>query len=44
MYEIQCEACGTIGFHASRVGAESQAERHADESGHECYVEAKTAE
>jgi hypothetical protein len=42
MYEIQCAECGTIGFHASRVGAESQAERHADETGHDCEVVAKT--
>ncbi len=44
MYEIHCETCGQIGFHASRVGAESQAERHSDETGHECRVEAMDAE
>jgi len=42
MYEIHCTDCGTVGFHASRVGAESQAERHADETGHDCHVEAMT--
>jgi len=38
MYEIDCDDCGRIGFHPSRVGAESQAERHVDETGHACEV------
>lgn len=38
MYEIMCSECGDIGFHASRIGAESRAERHADETGHETTV------
>jgi hypothetical protein len=41
VYEINCEDCGTVGFHASRVGAESQAERHAEETGHDTSVEAQ---
>lgn len=28
MYKIRCAECGRLGFHPSRVGAESQAERH----------------
>lgn len=39
MYEIQCEDCGRVGFHPSRVGAESQASTHVDETTHECSVE-----
>lgn len=35
MYEITCSTCGDIGFHPSRVGAESQAERHAEEEDEE---------
>lgn len=38
MYEITCEACGRINFHLSRTGAEAIAERHVDETGHECRV------
>jgi hypothetical protein len=38
MYEIQCETCGMVGFHASRIGAESRAEGHVDETGHDCDV------
>jgi hypothetical protein len=40
MYEINCETCGSIGFHPSRIGAESRAERHAEETGHGPTVEA----
>jgi len=39
MYEIQCETCGRVGFHPSRVGAESRAERHVEETGHDCAVQ-----
>lgn len=39
MYQITCESCGEIGIHASRTGAEGRAERHAEETGHECDVE-----
>lgn len=39
MYGIKCEDCGEIGFHPSRVGAESRAEHHANETGHVCDVE-----
>jgi hypothetical protein len=38
MYEITCSECGDIGFHASRIGAESRAERHSDETDHETTV------
>jgi hypothetical protein len=38
MYEIACEECGWIGVHASRTGAEGQAERHIDETGHGCEI------
>lgn len=39
MYEITCKSCGQIGFHPSRAGAESRAEVHTDETGHDCTVE-----
>ncbi len=38
MYEIQCESCGEIGFHPSRIGAESWAERHVEDHDHDCSV------
>ncbi len=38
MYEIVCTDCGKIGFHPSRVAAESRAETHIDETGHETDV------
>lgn len=38
MYEIDCEDCGRVGFHPSRTAAESRAERHQDETDHECAV------
>jgi hypothetical protein len=38
MYEIACQSCGRVGFHLSRVGAESIAERHVDETSHDCEV------
>jgi hypothetical protein len=34
MYEIMCEDCGKIGFHPSRIAAESRAETHIDDTGH----------
>lgn len=34
MYEIDCEECGHVGFHPSRLGAEYQAESHLDETDH----------
>ena len=39
MYEINCESCGPIGFHPSRIGAESRAERHAEQMGHRPSVD-----
>lgn len=39
MYEINCEDCGEIGFHPSRIGAESRGEIHTDETGHECTID-----
>lgn len=39
MYEIHCSACGEIGFHPSRLGAESRAERHVEETGHSCAIQ-----
>jgi hypothetical protein len=38
MYEITCESCGKIGFHPSRVAAESRAETHVNESDHDVSV------
>lgn len=38
MYEINCDDCGRIGFHPSRVGAESRADIHTDETHHDCSV------
>lgn len=38
MYEITCENCGRVGFHPSRVAAESRAETHIDDTGHSCAV------
>lgn len=38
MYEIVCDQCDKIGIHMSRVGAESRAESHHDETGHDCAV------
>jgi len=38
MYEIACEECGKIGFHPSRVAAESRAETHMNEKGHSVSV------
>lgn len=40
MYDIQCEDCGQIGFHPSRIGAESRAEHHNHDTGHTCTIEA----
>jgi hypothetical protein len=39
MYEIACETCGKVGFHPSRIGAESRAQRHAEETSHRPTVE-----
>lgn len=38
MYEIECDFCGQIGFHPSRAGAESRAEIHVGETGHDCSI------
>jgi uncharacterized OB-fold protein len=38
MYEITCESCGKVGFHPSRVAAESRAETHVSESDHDVSV------
>ena len=38
MYVINCAACGRVGFHPSRVGAESRADSHVDETGHDTTV------
>ena len=38
MYEIACEKCGRIGFHPSRVAAESRAETHINETSHSVSV------
>lgn len=38
MYEIHCGSCGKLGFHASRIGAESRAESHNKDTGHDCDV------
>lgn len=34
MYEISCTECGRIGFHPSRVAAESRAEHHEADTEH----------
>lgn len=39
MYEIICESCGEFGFHPSRLGAESRAETHSDETNHTSRIE-----
>lgn len=45
MYEIHCDECGRIGFHPSRVAAETRAERHiestagGDADDHDCDVQ-----
>lgn len=38
MYEITCEKCGRIGFHTSRIGANSRAETHSQGTDHDCAV------
>lgn len=38
MYEITCRNCGRVGFHPSRVAAESRAQRHLEVTGHACNV------
>ena len=38
MYEITCDDCGQVGFHPSRIAAESRAETHTHETGHDCSV------
>lgn len=38
MYQITCDTCGDIGFHPSRLGAESRARTHCADTGHECSV------
>ncbi len=40
MYEILCADCGRIGIHPSRIGAETKAEHHVDETAHDCTIEA----
>ncbi|MFB6172578.1 MAG: hypothetical protein ABEJ23_08585 [Haloarculaceae archaeon] len=44
MYEITCETCGKLGFHPSRVAAESRADRHTRDVGHDCTVRAMQIE
>jgi hypothetical protein len=39
MYEINCESCGSVGFHPSRIGAEARAERHTERTGHRSAVD-----
>lgn len=39
MYEITCNDCGRIGFHPSRIAAESRAETHVHDTGHDCTVD-----
>lgn len=34
MYEIDCDRCGRVGFHPSRIAAESRAETHIDDTDH----------
>lgn len=38
MYEITCEACGVVDVHESREGAEGRAQRHIDQTSHECEI------
>lgn len=42
MYEIRCEYCGKISFHATRSGAERLAGRHADRTAHPSSIRAMT--
>lgn len=39
MYEIQCQDCGRVGFHPSRVGAETKAKHHLQETSHDCSIQ-----
>lgn len=39
MYEIRCTTCGRIGFHPSRVAAESRAEQHTADTEHGVTVD-----
>jgi reverse gyrase len=38
MYEITCEDCGVVDVHETRSGAEGRAERHIDQTNHECDI------
>ena len=42
MYEIECDSCGRVGFHPSRIAAESRAETHIDNTGHTVNVREMT--
>jgi|GEM_PF-1206677 len=42
MYKIVCNTCGNVGFHPSRIGAESRADIHIDETGHDSHIEPMT--
>jgi len=39
MYEIDCPECGRVGFHLSRTGAEYVAEKHVEETDHDCSIQ-----
>jgi hypothetical protein len=38
MYEVACESCGEVDVHESREGAEGRAQRHIEQTGHDCDV------
>ncbi|WP_436934301.1 hypothetical protein [Halovenus marina] len=38
MYEFNCDVCGRVGFHPSRVAAQTMAKAHIEETGHTVEV------
>lgn len=39
MYEIDCDECGRVGFHPSRLAAEARASTHNEKTGHDCGIQ-----
>ena len=38
MYEIDCDQCGRVGFHPSRLAAEARANTHNAKTGHDSAI------
>lgn len=38
MYEVNCESCGEVDVHETREGAQGRAERHIDQTDHNCDI------